>query len=35
VVQVVKRGGPVEYLRPLEFALYNPSVYQEMFEEKP
>lgn len=33
LVEIVKRGGPVEYLRPVEFSLYNASVYSEMFEE--
>jgi len=32
-VRIIERGGPLEYLRPVEFALYNSSVYQHMFEE--
>mgnify|MGYP006309465699 CR=1 FL=1 len=28
VVEIVERAGPLEYLRPIEFALYNPAVYE-------
>lgn len=35
VVQIVERGGPLEYLRPLDFALYNPAVYEDMFDVSP
>jgi LmbE family N-acetylglucosaminyl deacetylase len=35
VVELVRRGGPLEYLRPLEFSLYNPSIYRDLFEEPP
>jgi LmbE family N-acetylglucosaminyl deacetylase len=35
VVEIVRRGGPMEYLRPVDFALYNSSVYRDMFDEPP
>jgi LmbE family N-acetylglucosaminyl deacetylase len=35
VVEIVERGGPLEYLRPIEFALYNPAVYRDMFDAPP
>ncbi len=35
LLEIVERGGPWEYLRPLEFSLYNPSVYRDMFDEPP
>jgi LmbE family N-acetylglucosaminyl deacetylase len=34
-VESVRREGPLEYLRPIEFAMYHPSVYRDMFEEPP
>lgn len=33
LVRLIERGGPLEYLRPVEFELYNSSLYQHMFEE--
>lgn len=33
MVESLNRSGPWEYLRPLEFSLYNPAVYREMFDE--
>ena len=35
VVEIVQQGGPQEYLRPVDFALYNAGVYQSMFDEPP
>ncbi len=35
LVKHVEQSGPWEYLRPVEFALYNPAVYRDMFEEAP
>lgn len=35
LLRIVERGGPWEYLRPLEFSLYNPAVYRDMFDEPP
>jgi len=35
VVEIVRRGGPLEYLRPISFSLYNAAVYRDMFEEPP
>jgi LmbE family N-acetylglucosaminyl deacetylase len=35
VVEIVRRGGPWEYLRPIEFALYNPALYRDRFDEPP
>ena len=35
VVELIERGGPLEYLRPVEFALYNPGIYRDMFNEPP
>lgn len=35
LVESLKKNGPWEYLRPLEFSLYNPAVYREMFDEPP
>jgi LmbE family N-acetylglucosaminyl deacetylase len=34
LVEIVKKSGPYEYLRELEFKLYQPSSYYEMFEKK-
>ncbi len=33
-VQIVKNSGPREYIRELEFKLYNPKEYQHRFEER-
>jgi len=35
LLDIVERGGPWEYLRPVEFALYNPLLYRDMFDEPP
>jgi LmbE family N-acetylglucosaminyl deacetylase len=35
VVEIVERAGPLEYLRPIEFALYNPAVYKDLFDTPP
>lgn len=33
LVEIVRSGGPVEYLRPVQFALYNVALYRDMFDE--
>jgi hypothetical protein len=35
LVDIVRQSGPWEYLRPVDFTLYQPSKYHDMFEEKP
>ena len=35
LLEIVERGGPWEYQRPIEFALYNPSLYRDRFDEPP
>ena len=35
LIELIRRAGPVEYLRPVPFSLYNPHVYRDMFEELP
>ncbi|HUT60305.1 MAG TPA: PIG-L family deacetylase [Phycisphaerae bacterium] len=35
VMEIVRRAGPWEYLRPVRFALYNPAVYRDPFDEQP
>lgn len=35
LLEIVERGGPWEYQRPIEFSLYNPSIYRDMFDEPP
>lgn len=35
VVKIIERGGPREYLRPVEYALYNSRIYRDLFEETP
>jgi LmbE family N-acetylglucosaminyl deacetylase len=35
LMEIVARGGPWEYLRPIEFSLYNPLLYRDMFDEPP
>jgi LmbE family N-acetylglucosaminyl deacetylase len=35
VVDIVRSSGPREYLRPVEFTLYQPSKYKDLFDEKP
>jgi len=35
LLEIVERGGPWEYLRSLDFSLYNPGVYRDMFDEPP
>ncbi len=32
LVRMLEQAGPWEYLRPVEFGLYNPGVYRDMFE---
>ena len=34
LIEIVRKGGPEEYLRALEFKLYEPSRYRTLFEEK-
>jgi LmbE family N-acetylglucosaminyl deacetylase len=34
LIDIVRNGGPEEYLRAVEFKLYQPSRYRDMFEEK-
>lgn len=34
LIEIVRNGGPEEYLRALEFRLYQPSRYRDLFEEK-
>ncbi|MEN6384310.1 MAG: PIG-L family deacetylase [Phycisphaerales bacterium] len=34
LIEIVKKSGPFEYLRELEFKLYQPASYYEMFEIK-
>jgi hypothetical protein len=34
VIGIVKNAGPEEYIRALEFKLYNPRGYKDLFEEK-
>ncbi len=34
LIDIVRNGGPEEYLRALEFKLYQPSRYRNMFDEK-
>ena len=34
IIENIRRGGPEEYLRAVEFKLYKPSTYHDMFEEK-
>ena len=33
-IEIIKRAGPVEYIRDLHFKLYSPEIYREMFEER-
>jgi LmbE family N-acetylglucosaminyl deacetylase len=35
IVENVRRGGPMEYLRPIVFQLYHPYIYRDMFDEPP
>ncbi len=35
VIEHIEAAGPYEYLRPVQFAMYNPTVYRDMFEEPP
>ncbi|MCK5113384.1 MAG: PIG-L family deacetylase [Phycisphaerae bacterium] len=35
LIELIRRAGPVEYLRPVPFSLYNPHLYRDMFEELP
>ncbi len=34
LVEIVRNGGPEEYLRALEFKLYQPGRYRDLFDEK-
>jgi len=34
IIDLVRHAGPEEYIRTLEFKLYNPRQYRDMFEEK-
>ena len=34
IIENIRRSGPEEYLRAIEFKLYNSSTYHDMFEEK-
>jgi LmbE family N-acetylglucosaminyl deacetylase len=34
LIDIVRQSGPYEYLRALDFKLYQPSAYFDMFEEK-
>ena len=33
-IQLVRKSGPYEYLRELDFKLYQPAAYYDMFEKK-
>lgn len=35
LIEGVRTGGPVEYIRPYEFDLYHPYIYRDMFDEPP
>jgi LmbE family N-acetylglucosaminyl deacetylase len=35
LVEILERGGPWEFQRPIEFSLYNPSLYRDQFDEPP
>lgn len=35
MVKIIRQGGPMEYLRPVEFSLYHPYIYRDMFDEPP
>jgi len=35
LIDIVRKGGPEEYVRAIDFALYQPSKYHDLFEEKP
>lgn len=35
IIDIVRHGGPLEYFRPVEFRLYHPHVYRNMFELPP
>ncbi|MHC4157620.1 MAG: PIG-L deacetylase family protein [Planctomycetota bacterium] len=34
IIDIVKHAGPEEYIKALEFKLYNPGRYKDLFEEK-
>ena len=34
IIEIVKNAGPEEYIRALEFKLYNPRRYKDLFEER-
>ena len=33
-IDIIKKAGPVEYIRDLHFGLYNPQIYEDMFKEQ-
>lgn len=35
LVDALREAGPYEYTRPLEFAMYNPTIYRSRFQELP
>ena len=35
MVKILETAGPSEYLRPVEFGLYNPRIYRRMFDVPP
>lgn len=35
MVKILQKAGPWEYLRPVDFGLYNPSIYRDMFDVPP
>jgi len=32
MVKILEQAGPTEYLRPVDFALYNPAIYRDTFD---
>jgi N-acetylglucosamine malate deacetylase 2 len=34
LIDIVRKGGPEEYLRAVEFHLYQPQRYRDLFEKK-
>ena len=35
MVKILQKAGPWEYLRPVDFGLYNPSIYRDLFDVPP
>ena len=33
-IDIIKKAGPVEYIRDLHFGLYNPQIYEDMFKDR-